>query len=90
MPKVRDVKQEARELLRKYPRGLTDKSIAKRLGTHYSTREINELLCKLGDAYIHDWARGSPKFPWRPIWRLADVPQNKPHPEGPLYDIQRP
>lgn len=90
MQKARSLKHAVRELLRKYPRGLTDKSIAKRLGSKHSMRKLNEMLCKLGDAYIHDWVRGSPKFPWRPIWRLADVPKNKPHPEGPLYDIQRP
>lgn len=81
--KVRDVKEEARQLLRRYPNGLTDKAIAKRLTVKRSLKGVNLLLESMGDAYIHEWQPGSPKFPWRPVWRVVEVPPNCPRPKAP-------
>ena len=84
--KVRNVKEEARQLLRRYPNGLTDKAIAKRLTIKRSLMDVNLMLDSMGDAYIHDWQKGTPCFPWRPIWRVVDVPPNCPRPKAPTKD----
>lgn len=78
--KVRDMKAEARELLRRYPNGLTDKAIAKRLTIKRSLSDVSHLLETMGDAYIARWEPGTPKFPWRPVWRIVDVPPHCPRP----------
>jgi hypothetical protein len=73
-------KKQFRELLRKYPDGLTDRMIAQRCGVADSDR-ANKILEAMGDAYIDRWVKGTKKFPWRPVWCVVEVPDNCPHPE---------
>lgn len=76
-----DRREVVRVLLRKYPDGLTDKEIAKRVNIKTSMDRLNLMLAGMGDAYIDRWMPGTPRWPWRPVWCVVDVPPHCPRPD---------
>lgn len=76
-----DRRDVIRELLRKHPDGLTDKEVIKRAGIRLNLDKARRLLENMGDAYVDRWVPGSPKFPWRPVWCVVDVPPHCPRPD---------
>lgn len=75
-----DRREVVRELLRKYPDGLSDKHIAKRADIRLNLERLNLMLMNMGDLRIVAWVPGSPKRPWRPVWRLFELPPHCPKP----------
>ncbi len=70
-----------REVLRKFPQGLTEKEIAKRVG-YQRNRDLRTQLDAMGDVYIYTWVANTPKFPWKAVWRLVPIPAHAPEPQA--------
>lgn len=70
-----------RELLRRYPDGLTTVEVTSYTGMNYSN--VKRALEDMPDVYIDRWVRrdGPGREPWRSVWCAVDVPENCPKPE---------
>lgn len=72
-------KTKVRELLKKFPDGLTAMEIARFMELQSSTGVITALQ-GMGDAYIDRWVRRS-TGQLAAVWCLADVPEDCPRPD---------
>jgi hypothetical protein len=70
-----------RELLRRYPDGLTTVEAATYAGISYDNTK--RVLADMPDVYIDRWVLrdGPGRGPWRCVWCAVDVPDNCPKPE---------
>jgi hypothetical protein len=70
-----------RELLRRYPDGLTTVEAATYTGISYDNTK--RVLADMPDVYIDRWVLrdGPGREPWRCVWCAVDVPDNCPKPE---------
>lgn len=70
---------EARELLKKFPDGLTASDIAKFMELNSATN-VTTALKSMGDAYIDRWEKRR-NGNLAAVWCLASVPEDCPRPD---------
>ena len=75
-----------RELLKQNPDGLTALKITEMLGIGHVT-VTRRSLERMADTFIDRWElKDGSKKQYRPVWVLADVPENCPHPTKKLKE----
>ena len=82
------VRQQAlREVLRRYPDGLTTAQVSELVG--FSTADTRRSLAAMPDTYVDRWVLGK-RGQYMKVWCIAHVPQDCPHPKDRTYKYAPP
>ncbi len=71
-----------RELLRKYPDGMTTINVSKLSG--FTPADTRRTLAAMPDAYVDRWVMGK-RGQYMKVWCVVDVPSDCPHPKDRAY-----
>lgn len=74
--------RKVRELLRKYPDGLTPLTIAAMTGMHPAN--VRTALRAMPDVYVDRWQLGK-RGQFEKVWVAVRVPENCPHPRDKIF-----